>query len=69
MNNTFFTLYKRAIDLNLSNDLITKFKKDLHNFKKIYREKYLSIKNLQCEECVLESLYSHYALKYAVHYS
>ena len=46
MNDTFFILYKRIIDLNFLNDLITKFKKDLHNFKKMYREKYLSIKNL-----------------------
>ena len=38
--------YKKAIELNLSNDLIIEFNNDFHDFKPIYREKYVSIKNL-----------------------
>ena len=46
MNDTFFIFYKRVIDFDFLNDLITKFKENLYDFKKMYREKYLSIKNL-----------------------
>ena len=46
MNNTFFIFYKRVINLDFLNDLIIRFKKNLYNFKKMYCEKYLLIKNL-----------------------
>lgn len=38
MNDTSSTLYKKAIDLRLSDGLITGFKEDLHDFKRVYRD-------------------------------
>lgn len=46
MNDTSSTLYRRAIDLGLPDGLITGFKEDLRDFKKVYREQYLPARNL-----------------------
>ena len=45
-NDIFFIFYKKIINLNLLNDFIKEFKKDFREFKKVYREKYLLIKQL-----------------------
>lgn len=46
ITDTSFEYYKRAIELSLSNDLMTEFNDNFHDFKSIYREKYMPIKNL-----------------------
>ena len=46
MNDISFIIYRLIIKKEISNNLIIRFKEDFYTFKKIYREKYLSIKYL-----------------------
>ena len=43
---TFCSLYYRAIALDISDDLIKDFKDNFSTFKRVYRKKYISARDL-----------------------